>query len=429
MLRTYRPVAGGAYFTVLGAAMGYVLANAYLFLRFGGSPDHIDFLFLGRSFALIYQQAPLEFWMAAAIVAAFALAPLVVPLVATAARRARASSSSDKRRGSASTTERRSVAGGVALAVFGAAIGYVVASAYVTHRFGGSLERIDFLFLARNAVAMYERAPQEFWTATGIIAACVVVPLGMMATLTINEKLTTFGVTHWQSRGEIKMNGFLTEPGHGFITAKLGDPGTREPFLVSKNFPHALMVAPTGRGKGVGFVTPNLLLFKGSIVALDVKGENFENTARHRLAMQDRVIRVAPLDWAGRTHHYNPLQRISKLEDPDQRMMALQKTAHLFLQSSESTEGLLQGGIDIFVACGLLAFERGRPTIGEIYNLATEGGEKQKAYMKLASKVKYEPSRRMLTNLGSINDKTLTSYLSVLLTPGSASGRTLPFRE
>ncbi len=44
-------------------------------------------------------------------------------------------------------------------------------------------------------------------------------------------------------------------------------------------FPHAMMIAPTGRGKGVGFVIPNLLHFSGSAIILDVKGENFAKTS------------------------------------------------------------------------------------------------------------------------------------------------------
>jgi type IV secretion system protein VirD4 len=418
MLRTYRPVAGSAYFTALGAVTGYVLANTYVFLWFGGSPDRIDFLFLGRSVAVIYERAPLEFWTAAAIVATFVLIPLVAPFVVKTARRARVSRFRTERGGAALDAGQRTVAGGVALALFGAAIGYVVASAYITYRLGRSLESIDFLFLARNAVALYEQAPREFWTVAVIIGGFIVVPLGLMTTLSINEKLTTYGTTHWQTQSEMKKNGFLAEPGHGFILGKLGDPGTWAPYIVSRIFPHALMIAPTGRGKGVGFVIPNLLMFLGSIVVLDVKGELFRETSRRRLAMKDRVIRFAPMDWSGRSHRYNPLQRIYELKNPDEQWMELDQTARLFLQSSESTEGLLDGGIELFVACGMLAFEQGTPTLGAIYDLATAGGDKRTAYKKLASRVNYPPARQSFTNLGSINDKTLTSYLSLLMTSG-----------
>lgn len=417
-----RIVGGTGGLAALGASLGYLLANAYVTQRFGGSLGSLEMLFLARNVDAIFGRAPYEFWRAAAIFGGCTLALPLLPLMATVARKARASAARARRArrdgGSSGEAGGRSVAGGLALAVLGATFGYVVASAYLTVRLGGSLDRIDFLFLVRNVGALHERAPQEFWTAVVIVAACLAVPVGLTTMLTLNERLTTFGTTHWQSRREIRRNRFLSAPGHGFVLAKLGDPGTAEPFVVSKTYPHALIVAPTGRGKGVGFVTPNLLTFKGSVVVLDVKGENFINTARHRQTMKDRVIRVAPLDWEGASHRYNPLQRIFKLENPDQRMLRLRQTANLFLQTTESAQSFLQGGIDIFTACGLLAFERRNPTLGEIYNLATGGGDKKKAYEKLSGKVQYQPARNLFANLASLNDKTLTSYLSVLLTSG-----------
>ena len=92
-----------------------------------------------------------------------------------------------------------------------------------------------------------------------------------------------------------------------------------------EGLPHALIVAPTGRGKTTGFVIPNLLTWQGSAVTLDVKGECFEATARHRAAQGDKVYRFAPTDWEGkRTHRYNPLLRIYQLKDPARQQMELQ---------------------------------------------------------------------------------------------------------
>lgn len=51
------------------------------------------------------------------------------------------------------------------------------------------------------------------------------------------------------------------------------------------------------RGKNSGFVTPNLLTLQRSDVALDVKGERFQTTARHRAAQGDMVYRLAPNYW------------------------------------------------------------------------------------------------------------------------------------
>jgi type IV secretion system protein VirD4 len=45
---------------------------------------------------------------------------------------------------------------------------------------------------------------------------------------------------------------------------------------------HLLTVAPTGAGKGVGAIIPALLSYPGSIIVTDIKGENYQVTARYR---------------------------------------------------------------------------------------------------------------------------------------------------
>ena len=200
----------------------------------------------------------------------------------------------------------------------------------------------------------------------------------------------------------------------------MGKPKSNGKFITSKVFPHALIIAPTGRGKTTGFVIPNLLTFKGSAVVLDVKGENFEATARHRASQGDEVFRFAPTDWHDRrTHRYNPLLRIAELEDPDRKQMELQLLASLFLQAdSDRVQGLLKGGIDLFVAAGLLAFERGRPTLGEIYRISASGGNKQKEFMKRRDEVQNRAAKLIFERLASTNNDTLTSYVSLLMTSG-----------
>lgn len=313
----------------------------------------------------------------------------------------------------------RVLAAGASFSLLGAAFGYVIASTYLTYRFGGSLQDPDFLFLARNLTALRDRAPAEFLTAGAIMGGFVLLGLALTG-VAAQEKLTSFGQTTWQTPVQMKRNGFLGAPGRGFLLGKLGPPKSRRPYLASTTFPHALLVAPTGRGKGVGFVIPNLLTFKGSVVVLDVKGENFLETSRHRTSIGDRVIRFAPADWDGHpTFRYNPLQRIYEMKNPDRQMMELRLTAGLFLQSdSERVSGLLQGGINLFVAAGMLAFERDTPTLGAIHRLVSEGSDKQKAYAKLGREARHPAVKLMFEGLASINNDTLTSYLSLLLTSG-----------
>ena len=57
---------------------------------------------------------------------------------------------------------------------------------------------------------------------------------------------------------------------------------------------HCLTIAPTGAGKGRNVIIPTLLTYRGSAVVIDPKGENARVTARHRVAMGQRVVIVDP---------------------------------------------------------------------------------------------------------------------------------------
>ena len=299
------------------------------------------------------------------------------------------------------------------------AMGYTIASAVLTFKALGFSADIDFGYIAQNYFWIRDRRPDDFQLVNLIIGGAAVAGL-MMSLAMSGSALTRFGQTHWQKRGEMKTNGFFGKPGTGFILGKLGSPKSRARYITSKVFPHALIVAPTGRGKTSGFVIPNLLTWQGSAVTLDVKGECFEATARHRAAQGDKVYRFAPADWEGKwTHRYNPLLRIYELEDPARQQMELQLLATLFLQSdNDRVQGLLKGGIDLFVAAGLLAFQRKKPTLGEIYRIAASGGNKQKEYVARSHEIDNKAAKLIFTRLASTNNDTLTSYVSLLMTSG-----------
>ncbi len=299
------------------------------------------------------------------------------------------------------------------------AIGYVIASAVLTYRDIGFGAEIDFFYIAKNYWSLRAFRPDDFQLVNLIMGGAGVAGL-MMSLAMSGSALTRFGYTHWQTRRELKRNGFFGKPGTGFVIGKLGKPKSKAPFLCSTTFPHALIVAPTGRGKTTGFVIPNLLTWQGSAVTLDVKGECYEATARHRVAQGDKVYRVAPTDWDGhRTHRYNPLLRINDLRDPARQQMELQLLATLFLQNdNDRVQGLLKGGIDLFVAAGLLAFQRKRPTLGEIYRIAASGGNKQKEYLARSHEIENKAAKLIFTRLASTNNDTLTSYVSLLMTSG-----------
>ncbi|MGZ2259948.1 type IV secretory system conjugative DNA transfer family protein [Roseobacter sp. A03A-229] len=307
----------------------------------------------------------------------------------------------------------------VLLTLLSAALGYVFASAFLTFRDLGLRAEIDFFWLAGNYLSLRQVRPDDFQLANLIVGGTALA--GMLVSVVLSgTALTKFGKTHWQRAGELKRNGFFTAPGSGFILGKMTSPRRRGRYLSSSVYPHVLCVAPTGRGKTTGFVIPNLLTFRGSAVVLDVKGENFEATARHRAADGDDVYRFAPTDWNDRrSHRYNPLLRIAGLPDPNQQQMELQLLATLFLQTdNDRTSGLLKGGIDLFVAAGLLAFERKRLTLGEIYRITASGGDKRKEFMKRRDEVQNTAAKLIFERMASTNNDTLTSYISLLMTSG-----------
>ena len=62
---------------------------------------------------------------------------------------------------------------------------------------------------------------------------------------------------------------------------------------------HLLTFAPTGAGKGVSSIIPNLLTYPGSIVCIDPKGENAGRTAERRLKMGQKVFILDPFERTG----------------------------------------------------------------------------------------------------------------------------------
>jgi type IV secretion system protein VirD4 len=166
----------------------------------------------------------------------------------------------------------------------------------------------------------------------------------------------------------------------------------------------------------VGYVIPNTLLFNGSIVVLDVKGEIFEATSRHRQAEGDAVYRFSPFDFEHPTHRYNPLERVARIENFEQRYTELAKISDYFLTvSDKGTAGdFLTEGRELFVAAGLLAIERGKPTIGEISRILFGRGATQEVYGEHAEEVKHPNAAQTFRKFAGYSDRTLSSHASVL---------------
>ena len=118
-------------------------------------------------------------------------------------------------------------------------------------------------------------------------------------------------------------------------------------LLVAGGYQHALLFAPTGSGKGVGFVIPNLLYWDNSVVVHDIKLENYELTSGYRKKLGQEVYVWSPADPDGNTHCYNPIDWIS--EKPGQMVDDVQKIGNLILPEKEfwnnEARSLFVGGV------------------------------------------------------------------------------------
>ena len=132
-----------------------------------------------------------------------------------------------------------------------------------------------------------------------------------------------FGTARWGTKKDLAKEGLLSNSG-GVVFGQLFDARViaklnkekgsvslhlkrSAPLITSIGVTNTLLAAPTRSGKGVSTVIPTLEHYKGSVLVLDFKGENFEKTSGHR-AKLGKVYRYAPVSEAG--HCFNPLMEI-----------------------------------------------------------------------------------------------------------------------
>ncbi|WP_375330108.1 type IV secretory system conjugative DNA transfer family protein [Candidatus Tisiphia endosymbiont of Nemotelus uliginosus] len=104
-------------------------------------------------------------------------------------------------------------------------------------------------------------------------------------------------------------------------------------YFVADGFQHALLFAPTGSGKGVGFVIPNLLFWEHSMIVHDIKLENHGITSGWRQKQGQRVFVWEPSNPDGITHCYNPIDWVST--KPGQMVDDVQKISNLIMPEKD----------------------------------------------------------------------------------------------
>lgn len=170
------------------------------------------------------------------------------------------------------------------------------------------------------------------------------------------EKEKVYGDSRWATQSDVKRAQLRAKQG---MLLGVDDRG----YFVSDGFQHALLFAPTGSGKGVGFVIPNLLFWQHSVFVHDIKLENYELTSGWRATQGQRVFVWEPANPDGVTHCYNPIDWVSK--KPGQMVDDVQKIANLILPKQDFWENEARS-LFLGVVLYLLADDTKIKSFGEV---------------------------------------------------------------
>ena len=302
----------------------------------------------------------------------------------------------------------------------GGMFGIVIASAYAVIKQGGKFNDVEGFEILDHALWVVGRIQEPFETGALIIGAAALIGMIGFIAISYRPNLTIHGSAKWATKEELKKASLAVQIKNlsGPIYAKLGSPKSRGEFITSNDVPHSFICAPTGSGKGVGVVIPTLLTYGGSVICLDVKGENFEKTARTRKGLGDSIFRFSPLDEDNRSHRFNPLEGVAKLAT-ERRFTEAKRIAESFIvMPGDNVQGFLVSAKEIFAASVLVVVERGTPTISAVYDLLSQGGEFNEMFEKLASETNIPESKSIYQRMAGIADRTLSAYMSVLFDGG-----------
>jgi type IV secretion system protein VirD4 len=169
--------------------------------------------------------------------------------------------------------------------------------------------------------------------------------------------------------------------GMGFVQSndKNTSMGAPECLILDDSESHALVIAPTGAGKGRNFIIPNLLTYEGPAIVVDVKGEAAAVTARHRSeTLGQKVVVIDPWGKSGlKRHAFNPIDYLAG--DPDNigdnaytlasMISGRQRHGSLDPFWDERAEALIAG----FLADFATSPDIGRRSLGALWEKASDG--------------------------------------------------------
>lgn len=234
------------------------------------------------------------------------------------------------------------------------------------------------------------------------------------------------GDARFARRAEIAAAGLFASEG-----LFLGRVGRR--YLVLAGQQGVLLSAPPRAEKGTAIVVPNLLFWRGSVLCLDVKLENWTLTAGYRARMGQDCYLFHPLGEKCQTACWNPLTYVSA--DPNLRISDVQRIAAILYPDVPGTDPFWPAGArSYFLGVTMYVLETPLlpPTLGEVLRQGmasdTEGfGHHWRRIIEGRQKGRYPLSSPCVRALSEIIDlapvtassirKTFTSRLDLFANP------------
>ena len=181
-----------------------------------------------------------------------------------------------------------------------------------------------------------------------------------------------------------------------------------------------ITVAPPGSGKTQCQVLPNLLMWKGAAVVLDVKGEIYEETSKWRRDNVGPVYKFSPLDPAT-SHGYNPLAEVRA--DPDYLWEDARFLADMMIVPSGAKdpfwEHRARDVLTAAIARVCLEQDIAKRSMGDVLDiLHGVGWDKFAAYLE--ARVDFASMTRAGHSLASMEPKTRDGVLQSALSSMSA---------
>ena len=263
--------------------------------------------------------------------------------------------------------------------------------------------------LAYMAIVYGSMAPME--PQVNILIGCMAFLLGGLAASSFHEierwldiPSRTFGTASlasvWQMAraGLFGLRGVFLGRVHG-LGLRFRKPG------------HMLTLAPTRAGKGTCAVIPNLLEHPGSVVTVDIKGENYAIAGRRRRHF-GRVLKFAPFE--ADSHCFNPLDFIRGGDEAwdDAAMLAdmlvVPSGASKAIFFENEARALLTGLI-LYVATEAPREARNLYTLRRLITL---GGEDLDAQLKRMLRAKHPMVRFAATSFSRKDERLQSSILA-----------------